>query len=174
MSNFDKSFAYLLPDEGGYGNDPADHGGPTNFGITQADLAAWRGKPVSALDVKNMTVDEAKKIYAKRYWAPLNLDGVQDDAKGTVMFNIGVLFGISVSAIWAQSACNKLGQLISVDGHIGPKSLAALNSIDHRGFIEAMIGYDESRARAIVAHNPSQARFLHGWLNRAERFRKLI
>src|SRR5262245_28219558 len=60
----------ILRREGGYVNNPADRGGPTNFGITQATLADWRGHAVSADDVKNMSRDEAEKIYEARYVAP--------------------------------------------------------------------------------------------------------
>src|SRR5205085_12703724 len=63
-----ESIRRVLASEGGYVNHPSDPGGPTNFGITIADYRAYVKPDATADDIRNMTVDDAKRIYRKRYW----------------------------------------------------------------------------------------------------------
>jgi lysozyme family protein len=64
--NFDRAVAFVIHEEGGYVNDPADPGGETKFGISK------RAYP--SIDIKNLTVEQAKTIYRRDYWNPLQLD----------------------------------------------------------------------------------------------------
>ena len=55
MSHFDRSLPLVLANEGGYVNHPADRGGATNKGVTQASFDVYRGtlgKPRD--DVRNI------------------------------------------------------------------------------------------------------------------------
>lgn len=58
--NFDRAFLIILKHEGNYVNHPSDPGGETNYGISK------RAYP--DLDIKNMTIEQAKEIYKKDYW----------------------------------------------------------------------------------------------------------
>lgn len=174
MSNFDDAFQYVLGDEGGYTNDPHDRGGPTNWGITQSDLAQWRRRPVSAADVKAMPKLEAKAIYKARYWDTLSLDQIVDGKRSCAIFDIGVVRGIMNGAKTAQRTCCALGHVIAVDGHFGPMTVAAVNACDHVSFIKLCSADVERQFRGIVANNPSQGVFLKGWINRAHHLLTLI
>ena len=55
MNNFDSAFTIILGSEGGYVNDPRDSGGETKYGIAK--------KFYPNLDIKNLTVEQAKAIY---------------------------------------------------------------------------------------------------------------
>lgn len=72
--NYSNCLTRLLKDEGGYTNNPNDSGGPTNFGITLADYRLYINSKGKAVDVKNMTVDQAKVIYKAKYWDAINGD----------------------------------------------------------------------------------------------------
>lgn len=61
MTDFDKSMAFVLKWEGGYVNNPQDPGGETKFGIAK--------KFHPTLDIKELTEEGARAIYAKHYWA---------------------------------------------------------------------------------------------------------
>ena len=61
-TTFDEIIEVVLEHEGGYVNDPHDAGGETNFGI------AKRWYP--DVDIKNLTKEQAKKIYHQDYWSP--------------------------------------------------------------------------------------------------------
>jgi Glycosyl hydrolase 108 len=79
-----------------YSNHLSDPGGRTNFGITIADYRAYVKPDATADDVRNMTVDDAKRIYRKRYWDAQRCDelpGVVDFS----VFDYGVNSGIGRS-----------------------------------------------------------------------------
>ncbi len=49
-----------------YTDDPNDPGGPTKYGIA--------GKYHPGLDIKNLTLEQARDIYLKEYWIPAGCD----------------------------------------------------------------------------------------------------
>jgi len=50
--NFQACLRHVFAMEGGFSEEPSDHGGATNWGITAATLAHWRGHAVTAADVR--------------------------------------------------------------------------------------------------------------------------
>lgn len=73
-ANYDYCLKQILKHEGGYSNHPMDKGGPTKYGITIANYQKYVKPKATAQDVKNMTLDEAKKVYKARYWDYINAD----------------------------------------------------------------------------------------------------
>ena len=72
QSNFQPSLAFVLKDEGGNDDDPADHGGRTSRGITQREYDAWRGEQaLPTQDVWDAPQTEIDSIYYEEYWYPL-------------------------------------------------------------------------------------------------------
>ena len=70
---FLKALDFTLSQEGGYSNHPNDKGGATNYGITQTTYNRYReSKGFNKWLVKNITMDEVRKIYYKYYWTPIN------------------------------------------------------------------------------------------------------
>ena len=69
----------VLRREGEFVQHPADAGGPTKFGITQATLADWRHAPVTASDVSALTIDELmrKPLEARKFKAGRSLRDVE-------------------------------------------------------------------------------------------------
>ena len=70
MSNFNRAVEHLLVEEGGYVNHPEDPGGETKFGISK------RAYP--SLNIKDLTVNEAKEIYKRDYWDHFPMDDLPD------------------------------------------------------------------------------------------------
>lgn len=91
--NYQNCLTRLLKDEGGYTNNPNDSGGPTNFGITLTDYRLYINSKGKAVDVKNMTVDQAKVIYKTKYWDALNCDTLPSGVDYTV-FDYAVNSGV--------------------------------------------------------------------------------
>lgn len=177
MAKIDKSIDFILANEGGFTNDAADRGGPTNWGIIAVDVARFRGVPVSQItihDMKILSKTEAIAIYKKQYWDALKLDGVVSQPIATAIFDIGVVRGISIGAKYAQKACTLLGHPLAVDGQVGPLTLLAINKCEVGMFIHRLEALFFAGFVAIVEHNPSQHVFLKGWERRAERLLTLI
>ncbi len=171
--SLDEALKFTFKNEGNYSDHPSDHGGATSqFGITREELARWRKHPVSKDEVKFMMAEEAKQIYDSWYWRPLGCDKIMSPGIATAMFDIGVVRGIGVPPRYAQLVCNKIsgGLMLAIDGHIGPKTLAAINGLNSPAqFIKEFSRLAEDGFRAIVTHNPSQEVFLRGWISRAKR-----
>lgn len=161
--------------EGGtYTNDPADKGGPTRWGITQATLAKWRGKLVTALDVQNLTRDEALAIYRSEYVTGPGFDKVYQVAPAVAleMIDTGVNMGQQQAARYLQRCLRVTGAAIVVDGNCGPKTVQALRDfVAKRGArgvqtlvtaLNCLQGGDYIR---IAEANPAQEKFVYGWLN---------
>jgi len=175
MNNFDKAMDYILVNEGGYANVRHDRGGATNFGITMATLSRHRKKAVSVQDVKDLTVDEAGEIYWDYYWLPNSLDQVKSAPICICIFDIGIVRGVTVGAKYAQEICSYIyEEPLAIDGHIGPKSIASLNSVSEKRFVELYSDRAEQGFRGIVKVHPNQEKFLKGWIARAMRLRSLV
>ncbi len=169
MNAFDLAIEHTFKNEGGWANVPGDRGGATMYGITIGTLSRWRKRAVSIQEVRDLTESEAKIIYKAWYWDTLNLDAVQSKGVAMCLFDIGVVRGIGIPPKYAQRVCCSLGQNILIDGHIGPKTIAAINACSREAFINEFARLAEEGFRAIVANNPSQKKFLKGWVRRARR-----
>jgi len=119
MDRFEAALAHVFHWEGGFSDHPADPGGATNFGITQATLAAWRGTPVSREDVRALTRQGAGAIYRARYWETCRCDELPAGVD-VMVFDAAVNHGPRQAALFLQRA---LG--VADDGAIGPRTLAA-------------------------------------------------
>ena len=85
-ANFNRAFTFVVGEEGGYVNNPADPGGETKFGISK------RAYP--DLDIANLTLEQAKAIYHKDYWDTLALD-MRPYGAALCLFDCGVNQGVA-------------------------------------------------------------------------------
>lgn len=163
----------ILEREGGFVNIPEDRGGPTNFGVTQRTLAAWRGHEVSVEDVRNMTVDEARNIYRTRYYTRPKIDHLPELIQPK-MFDMSINHGPGTAIKLLQEVLNDSGQACSVDGGIGDETIGcaqAAADVMGNALINRLVDRRIAFYEAIVAGDPSQAVFLRGWRRRANEFR---
>ena len=175
MQAFDEAIAALKPIEGGYTNDPADSGGPTNFGITEATARAFGYEE----DMRAMPREVAIWIYRKRYWDALSLDPIAllapDVAKE--LFDSAVNCGPDVAGKWLQRSLNALNNGatmwpdMTVDGRVGPISVAAFRSFyTARGaegvkvLLRALNSLQGAFYIGLAESQPKDERFVYGWL----------
>jgi lysozyme family protein len=172
----DQLISDIIRREGGYSNRAADRGGPTNWGITQATLAAWRGAPVSAEDVQRLTQKEAREIYLARYVLDPGFDAIRDEQLRGLVVDWGVNSGPDNPV----RAMQKLLR-VPVDGLFGPRTRAALALCDQHTLYIAMV---RERTRELVNEaidDPDVVQFLRthprcdlhnlrGWVNRCLEF----
>ena len=163
--SFDSAFEKTVGLEGGYGNDPRDPGGETKYGISH------RAHP--GIDIKNLTLDQAKAIYLRDYWTPLRLNEVQSEALADEIFDTGVNMGLSTAIKIAQRALNFLGiGSYGEDGIIGPITLGGINlwaRKDEQALFRALNGFQFMRYVEIVNH--SDHTFARGWMKRIADYR---
>lgn len=119
--------------EGGYSNHPDDPGGPTNHGITQATLRAFRKRSVSVQDVRNLSLNEANQIYVENYWAPIWGDQLPAGLD-YAMFDFGINSGVGRAVRELQ----KLLPGCAVDGVMGKKTLALVEAQDVTELIQKL------------------------------------
>ena len=165
----------VIDREGGYVNHPADRGGPTRFGITQA-VARANGH---AGDLRRLPRETAAAIYRRRYWQEPRFDRVAAIAPtlAAELFDTGVNMGPSVAVGFLQRALNALNRGasdypdIANDGLIGPRTLAALDAfLAHRGtagetvLLRAVEALQGERYLSLAERRPANEAFLYGWL----------
>lgn len=125
----------LIKVEGGYVNNPLDSGGETNWGITVAVARAngYQGQ------MSLMTRNTALQIYKQEYIIqPRFFDIYQISEKiGYELIDSGVNAGVTLASKWLQRTLNaanrrqKLYEDLTVDGNIGPKTIACLQKLLH-------------------------------------------
>jgi len=166
QTTFMKALRFTSKWEGGYVNDRYDAGGETKYGISK------RAYP--DLDIENLTREEADAIYERDYWRKPKFHKLP--AKVAIAaFDFGVNSG-------HKRAVKYLQRIVGAhdDGMLGPKTLAKVDSFKElitNWEAELVLMYLEERkkfVKRIVENNPSQKRFLKGWLNRINALKDLL
>ncbi|MGQ3101035.1 MAG: glycoside hydrolase family 108 protein [Sphingopyxis solisilvae] len=175
MTDVSKLIDAVIDREGAYVNHPADRGGPTCWGITQAVARAhgYQG------DMRNLPRSQAREIYRKIYWLKPGFDKIATRAPivAAEMFDTGINMGVGTAAGFLQRALNALNRLardypdVAVDRAVGPRTLAALDGyLKARGrggegvLLKALEALQGERYIALAEKNPSQEAFVYGWL----------
>jgi len=166
----------LIEREGGYVNHPADRGGPTRFGITEA-VARAHGYAGAMAELPR---GEAEAIYKRLYWLRPKFDQVakRSPAIAAELFDTGVNMGPAVAATFLQralTALNRNGKDFSdlvPDGRVGERTLEALDSfLAARGaragetvLLRALEALQGERYLRLAERRPANEAFLYGWL----------
>lgn len=158
--SLEQALKFTLPSEGGLVDNPADRGGKTNHGITQATYSAYRDSlKYPEQDVSLITDAEVQQIYNEMYFIPAHCADMPA-ALSCAVFDTAVNMGVNSAIKMLQRAAG-----LDDDGIFGSHTQA---EVTHQGN-ELLIPFlDERRARyrAIIAANPSQEVFTKGWNNR--------
>ena len=161
---FEKIFNYLIYVEGGYTDDRYDKGGKTKYGIIEVEARKYGYKGL----MKDLTLELAKEIYFKKYFIKNKLDKIDNEE-----IALSICDWTVNSGAWglkkAQQTLNELGYNLVVDGIFGNKTLQALNTVDVNKFLEIYHNKQRLFYNNIVKNNPTQKKFLQGWLNRVSR-----
>lgn len=184
MADFKQALKHTLNYEGGYVNDRIDRGGETYRGISRKHHRNWPGwTRVDELREREVSMatmladptlaHEVENFYASIFWRPLRLTEIESQAIANKVFDCAVNCGPARAVRWLQAACNLVGVGhvdIEVDGKLGPQTVAAANLVaDKFGQQEVMVslrGQQYAHYARLVAGDPSQSRFIRGWLKR--------
>lgn len=161
---FNTAMNFVLPQEGGFVDNPADHGGMTNFGITEALWEQYGGSGT----VATITEEQATEVYQKMVWQPAYCDSLAAPLAVAHMdwaVNHGVL-----------AANRNLQQLVGVvqDSVIGPMTIATIGTYNMTVLVEMYLSFRVAWYRQFSQKEPSQVQFLNGWVNRVIALRKFL
>lgn len=148
------AFDLLMKNEGGYVNDKYDAGGETKYGISK--------KAYPYLDIKSLTLQQAKDIYYRDYWGRCKCDYLPD-ALSVAVFDYAVNSGIIRAIKDLQLSLN-----VKVDGVIGNQTIGAANRVP----IKPVIREIHDRRMTFLMSLKSWKRYGAGWGTRVKRVQK--
>lgn len=177
------------PSEGGVSHDPHDKGGLTAYGVSLAFLKSLGAEkpgfvealglslPVTEKTVLEVSPETARKIFYREFWLAPGLDCLLSPL-ACDCYDIGVNMGARQGVRMLQAALNEItGAGLAADGIAGPLTCAAqtgLTQANARLVHETIIRLQKQRYENIAARNPSQKKFLKGWLKRSERLDRFV
>ena len=154
MKNFNEIIEKVLEHEGGYVNDPKDLGGETKYGITK------RFYP--DVDIKNLTIEQAKEIYKKDYWDKNRVESLPQNL-WHIYFDMCVNMGKRTAVKVLQRAAVNKGKGIEVDGGLGPMTIGALKGVE----LDRVRAFRVKYYVDLITARPEQEKFFLGWFRRA-------
>ncbi|MEK6637014.1 MAG: glycosyl hydrolase 108 family protein [Pseudomonadota bacterium] len=165
----------VIDREGGYSNHPADRGGATCWGITEAVARAhgYRG------EMRCLPRGEAVSIYHELYWVKPGFDAVAERAPriAAELFDTGVNMGPGTATGFLKRTLNALNRGEVDYDDIGSTPIidaAALSALDafmaKRGpggetiLLKALEALQGERYLRLAEKRPANEAFLYGWL----------
>lgn len=173
MAEFLSAYAKVMGHEGGYVNDPQDRGGETYAGITRKNYPDWEGWPIvdryKPLERGEIIEDvelsgQVKAFYKRTQWDKVKGDLIDSQKVATFLFD----WYVNSGRTGIKEAQRAVG--LTPDGVIGTASLQKINKYHERTMLDILKNARRSFVRDIVKVDPSQRKFLNGWLNRIASF----
>lgn len=157
MIDFNEAIQVVLENEGDTGQVTVDSGGLTKYGISQ--------NAYPRLDIRHLTLEDAKRIYYEDYFKKVGIDEIEDQTIATKILDMVVNLGPNRAIKIVQKACG-----VECDGKLGPKTLAAINSIESHYLHNQLKQHQKNFYKNLVGKNPKKYRqYIAGWLSRADR-----
>ncbi|MCB1918640.1 MAG: hypothetical protein KDJ28_01515 [Candidatus Competibacteraceae bacterium] len=147
MGDFYRCIDFILAEEGGYANHPADPGGETKYGISK------RAYP--HLNIAALTLEDATELYERDYWQPIHGEAFPDGL-ALLLFDAAVNQGSKTAVRLLQQALK-----VTVDGIPGPNTQTTARLRMPR------ILTDFAAERALrYEFNSNESTFGRGWYRR--------
>lgn len=169
MADIKKLSPIVAKWEAGFVNDPTDKGGATNMGIT---IGTWRqigydktGDGI--IDIKDIRALDEHDFAAvlKIYWNRWQANRLINQSVANLLVD-----WVFTSGAWGIKIPQRILGL-KEDGLVGPATLKAVNSVNQKELFDKIFKAREKFFNDIVKNNPSQKRFIKGWLNRLNDFK---
>lgn len=174
----------ILNREGGFVNDPDDPGGATNHGVTiqtmrRLGLDVTGDGAVTVADVRAMTRAQAGEVFEAEYYTRPGIGRLPQMIQPS-LYDMHVHSGGQAFRL-LQNLLNELGELLVVDGVLGPRSIAAAHRVADRIGADIMrdaYGIERRRYYYRLADRRAASRKYvrrrdggkGGWITRAEAF----
>ncbi|QIW88961.1 putative lysozyme family protein [Vibrio phage phiV208] len=130
---FYKSFERVIGHEGGYTDDPQDRGNWTSGKVGEGKLLGTKfgisAMSYPGLDIKNITLDQARSIYYEDFWVKNGID-LLPTAMQYQMFDASINHGYRNAAKILQRAVG-----VKDDGIIGKNTMKAVGQYDQLNLV---------------------------------------
>ena len=155
--------------EGGFADDPLNHGGATNMGVT---ISTWRqvgcdkdgDGDIDVDDIKLLTRADATAVLKKFYWDRWRADEMNNQALADILVD-----WLWCSGKWGITIPQRLLE-VPDDGIVGPITISKVNSSNPWQLKIRIYKVRVAFIRSIISRDPSQKRFENGWLRRLNDF----
>ena len=162
--NFAQAFAIVVGHEGGFSAERADPGNWTSGTVGRGRLRGTKfGISAAAyptLDIAGLTMADAEAIYRRDYWIPVSAEAMPPPL-ALIVFDSAINNGVERAVRWLQMA---LGT--SVDGDLGPETLACLRALAKPEEITATCTEFQAQRFDFMANLPTWRSFGLGWARR--------
>lgn len=173
MADFKIAFGITNNNEGGYANDPDDHGGETFAGVSRNNFPNWSGwmlidsykqthgtEGINSLLTDPQMRSFIENFYKVNFWNVNKLDYFNDQQIANNVYD----FGVNSDTGRAAKALQLILK-VQVDGIIGIGTLGALNASNA---VTVYNDYNDWRRQFYInlSNQPRQAKFLKSWLSR--------
>lgn len=173
----------IVAREGGFVNDPDDPGGATKYGVTihtmrRLGLDLTGDGRVNERDVRQLTRAQAEDIFINHYFHRPGIARLPEPLQASV-FDMYVNAGSNAVKI-LQRLLRQMGQAVTVDGALGPKTAAAATAAHHAAPKHLVDAYGIARRNyyfRLADRRPASRKYARsraggkgGWIRRAEEF----
>lgn len=183
MKTVEQIAAEIVAREGGYVNDPDDPGGATQYGVTIGTLRRLgidlnKDGRTDLKDLRSLTRAQAAQIFVEYYFRRPRLAELPKSIQASV-FDMYVNAGANAIRI-LQRLLIRMGFTLTVDGVIGPQTLAAAAEAERVAPHHFADAYGIERRNyyyALGDQRPASRKYARardggkgGWITRAETF----
>lgn len=169
MAEFLTAYARIFANEGGYVFDKVDKGRETYCGISRRYYPNWAGwpivdqnKPLKKGDILPQLSPLVKQFYKRTQWDAIKGDAFDSQAIATFICDWYVTSNDdAVKALQIAVGVNP-------DGVVGGQTIEATNGFNEKDLMRKLKIARKSFYEGIVAKDPTQKKFIKGWLNRVE------
>jgi lysozyme family protein len=182
MNRIDEIIARVIDRESSeFTDNPSDSGKATKYGITQAALSEYLGRPALVADVQMLDRQQAVEFYWRKQVYQPHFEQIVaiSEAVGAELIDTGTLTGPPRAGIFLQRSLNAFNargvhyQDIVVDGDCGWKTRDALRSyLARRGtegeavLVEAINSLLSEFLIDLAERRPKDEDFIYGWIRR--------
>jgi len=165
MANYKKLKPIILKWEGGYAGN-IDGKICTMKGITLSTFRSYYGKGKTCADLKKLTDEQWDTIFIHGYWNKWSGDAINSQSIANLL----------VDWVWTSGTygIKYPQQVLGVkdDGVVGAKTIAAINdNPNQKELFQKLWNRRKKHFEDIAKRNPTQKKFLNGWLNRLDAFK---
>lgn len=183
MAQFGPAYRIIQKNEGGYLNDPRDHGGETYRGIARNFFPGWEGWKIidkysnppriirTGTIINDPILEQQVRVFYHNLWNSKGMPSINNQDIANIFFDFIVLAKSAVAAM--QQTLKEMGFAAIVDNKIGRQTISAINAADpvklHDRFKKKRSEYHHNRVqRGLVS-----SKWLPGWLKRTAQFPSL-